>query len=147
MLIFLWKWARRGRYSQLRSFTKIEEENIRTFGFNRTALRATQPKLHSMFRALFLKIALSAAELISFGNLGAAIWHLWTIICGVHTIDNVLKNLTHREGYYLASRGLKSFSIIHRKDWLSNKEGNLRKYSVVILRHFPKKKSYLVDLV
>ena len=28
-----------------------------TFGFNRTALRATQPKLHSMFRALFLKIA------------------------------------------------------------------------------------------
>ena len=33
-----------------------------TFGFNRKALRATQPKLHSMFCALFLKIALSAAE-------------------------------------------------------------------------------------
>ena len=42
-------------------FTKIEEED-----FNRTALR-------SMFCALFLKIALSAAELMSFGHLGAAI--------------------------------------------------------------------------
>ena len=31
----------------------------------------------------FLKIALSAAELISFVHLGAAIWHRWTIICGV----------------------------------------------------------------
>ena len=33
-----------------------------TFGFNSTALRATQPELHSMFCALFLKIALSAAS-------------------------------------------------------------------------------------
>ena len=49
-------------------FTKIEE-----FGFNRTALRTTQSKLHSMFCALFLKIALSATELIWFGHLGAAI--------------------------------------------------------------------------
>ena len=40
-------------------FTKIEEEDI---GFNRTALLATQPKLYSMFCALFLEIALSAAE-------------------------------------------------------------------------------------
>ena len=31
-----------------------------TFSFNRTALCETQPKLHSMFCALFLKIALSA---------------------------------------------------------------------------------------
>ena len=51
-------------------FTKIEEA---TFGFNRTALRAIQPKLHSMFCALFLKIALSAADLMSFGHLVAAI--------------------------------------------------------------------------
>ena len=36
-------------------FTKIEEE---------TALRATQSKLLSMFCALFLEIALSAAELM-----------------------------------------------------------------------------------
>ena len=41
-----------------------------TFGVNRTALRATQPNLHSMFCALFLKIVLSAAELMSFGHLG-----------------------------------------------------------------------------
>ena len=53
------------------------------FCFNRRALRATQPKLHSMFCSLFLKIALSAAELMSFGHLGAAIWRRWTIICGV----------------------------------------------------------------
>ena len=45
--------------------TKIEEED--------TALRATQPKLYSMFYVPFLKIALSAAELMSFGHLGAAI--------------------------------------------------------------------------
>ena len=62
-------------------FTKIEEEDI--FSFNRTALRAAQPKLYSMFCALFLKILLSAAELISFGHLGAAIRHCWTIICRV----------------------------------------------------------------
>ena len=54
-------------------FTKIEERILATFGFNKTALRVTQPKLHSMFCALFLKIALSAAELISFGYLEAAI--------------------------------------------------------------------------
>ena len=53
-------------------FTKIEE------GFNRT-----QSKLYSMFCALFLKIALSAAELMLFGHLGAAIWHRWTIIYGM----------------------------------------------------------------
>ena len=52
-----------------------------TFGFNRTTLRATQTKLHSMFCAVFLKIALSATELMSFGHIGAAIWHRWTIIC------------------------------------------------------------------
>ena len=45
--------------------------------------RATQPKLHSMFCTLFLKIALATAELMSFGHLGAAIWRRWTIICGV----------------------------------------------------------------
>ena len=55
-------------------FTKIEEEDI---GFNRIwfqqALSATQPKLHSMFCALFVKIALSATELMSIGHLGAGI--------------------------------------------------------------------------
>ena len=50
-------------------------------GFNKTALRATQPKLHSMFCALFLMIALSAAELMSFGHLGSDLtpldYYLW----------------------------------------------------------------------
>ena len=38
-------------------------------------------KLYSMFYALFLKSALSGAEIMSFGHLGAVIWHRWTIIC------------------------------------------------------------------
>ena len=100
------------------------------FGFNRTALRATQPNPHSMFCVLFSKIALSAAYLMSFGHLGAAIWHRWTIICEVpskisvtltidslkdnireaigeiqlHTNDNVFKNWTDRVGYCMTSR-------------------------------------------
>ena len=34
-----------------------------------------------MFGALFLKIATTAAELMSFSHLGAEIWHGWTFIC------------------------------------------------------------------
>ena len=62
---------------------KLKRKILATFGFNRTALRATQPQLYSMFCALFLKIALSVAELMSFGHLEAVIWHPWTIICEV----------------------------------------------------------------
>ena len=51
-------------------FTQNEDEDI---GFNRTALLSTQPNLQSIFCALFLKITLSAAKLMSFGHLGAAI--------------------------------------------------------------------------
>ena len=51
---------------------KLMRKILATFGYNRTALRATQPKLHSMFCALFLKIALSTAKLMSFGHLGTA---------------------------------------------------------------------------
>ena len=51
----------------------LQRKILATFGFNRMALRATKLKLHSMFCALFLKIALSATELMSFGHLGAAI--------------------------------------------------------------------------
>ena len=54
-------------------FTKIEEEDIGNIWFQRTALRNIQPKLHPMFCALFLKIALSAAELMLFGHFEAAI--------------------------------------------------------------------------
>ena len=105
---------------------KLKRRILATFGFNRTALRTTQPMLHSMYCAVFLKIALSAAKLMSSGHLGAAIWHRWTIICGVsskigvtlkdnifeaiaeiqlRTIDNVLKNWNDRVGYCMASRG------------------------------------------
>ena len=51
------------------SAQKLKSSILATFGFNRTALRATQPNLHSMFGALFLKITLSAAVLMSFGYL------------------------------------------------------------------------------
>ena len=82
--IFLRKWARRVRYSQWRSLSglslKLKRRILAAFGFNRTALRSTQSKLHSMFCAVFLKIALSTAGLILFDHLGAAIWHRWTTI-------------------------------------------------------------------
>ena len=51
----------------------LKRRILATLGFNRTVLRVTQPKLHLMCYALFLKIAFSAAELISFGLYGAAI--------------------------------------------------------------------------
>ena len=107
-------------------FTKIEKEDIGNIWFQ-------QPKLHLMFCALFLNIALSVAELMSCGHLGAAIWHRWTIICAVkdkcyadkpepidalkdnireaigeiqlYTFDNVLKNWSDCAGYCMASRG------------------------------------------
>ena len=69
--------------------------------------------------------------MMSFGDLGARIWHRWTIICAVkdkcyakkpetidalkdnireaiseiqlHPNDNVLKNYTDRVGYFMAS--------------------------------------------
>ena len=80
-----------------------------TFGFNRTALRPTHPKLYSIFCALLLKIALSAAEQLDYylwgafkdnccadktetidalkDNIREAIGKIQ-----LHTIDNVLKN-------------------------------------------------------
>ena len=106
-----------------------------TFGLNRTALSTTQPKLHSMFCALFLKIALSAAELIvawppRIYDLTLLNYYLWGAVkdkcyadkqetidalkdniretigeIQLHTIHNVLKNWTDRVGYCMASRG------------------------------------------
>ena len=114
---------------------KLKRRTFTKKGFNRTALRATQLKLHSMFCSVFLKIALSAAELISLGHLGAAIWlplvyylrvavkdkcyadkpetidalkdNIREVIGEIqlHTIDNVHKNWTDRVGYCMASRG------------------------------------------
>ena len=75
---------------------KLKRRILSAFDFYRTALHATQPKLHSMFCALFLKIALSAAELMSFGHLATAIWHRWTIICGVPSKISVTPT-SHRQ--------------------------------------------------
>ena len=80
-----------------------------TFGFNRMALRATQPKLHSIFCTLFLKIALSAAELMSFGHLASCDlipldYYLWRAVkdkCYVHkpeTIDALKDNIREAIG-------------------------------------------------
>ena len=56
-------------------------------------MSGVKPKLYSMFCALFLKIALLAAELMSFGHLRAASWHHWTIICEVLRIDALNDNI------------------------------------------------------
>ena len=63
------------RYRAMLNFClqKLNRRILAAFGSNRTALRTTQLKLHSMFCALFLKIALSAAELMSFSHIGVAI--------------------------------------------------------------------------
>ena len=66
---------------------KLKRRILVTFYFNRTALSATQPKPHSMFCALFLKIAISNVGLMPFGHLGAAIYHHWSIILGVPVKD------------------------------------------------------------
>ena len=90
--IFLRKWAKRGvtvncdRYRAMLNeflFTKIEEDDIGNIWFQQHCATCHTAKLHSMFCALFLKIVLSAAELMSFGQIGASIWHRWVIICGV----------------------------------------------------------------
>ena len=135
--IFLRKWIRRGRYSQWRSLLGHVE---RIFVHKNWRGRYWQHLVSTGGRYVpqsrsFLKIALSASELMSFGHLEAAIWHRWTIICGgavkdkcyvdkpksidvvkdnireaigeirLHTIDNVLKNWTDRVGYCMAIRG------------------------------------------
>ena len=137
--IFLRKWARWGRYSQWRSLSGnvqriFVHKNWRGGYWQHmvsTGRRYVTHSLYSMFCALFLKIALSAAELMSFDHLEAAIWHRWTIICVVpskisvtlamqlHTIDNVLKNCIDRVGYSWPTEAaiwMKLFSIINRKD-------------------------------
>ena len=79
------------------------------FGFKRTAPGATQPKLHSMFCALFLKIPLSAAELMAFSHLGAAFWYRWTIIRGVPSEISVTPT-SQRQLTRLSAAELMSFS-------------------------------------
>ena len=129
-----------------------------TFGFNRTALRTTQPKLYSMFCALFLKgrIISRRADVVwppRSCDLTPLDYYLWSAAkdkcyadkpetidalkdnireaigeIQLHTIDNVLKNWTDRVGYCMASRN----SHLNERIGISNKKkSNLRKYLVV----------------
>ena len=63
----------------------------------------------------------------------------------LHTIDNVLKNWTDRVGYCMASRGSHLndiiFYLLRGRIVLSNKKRNLRKYSVIFIKAFFKKKN------
>ena len=82
----------RGRYSQWRLlsdyverilFIKIAEEDIGNIWFQQDdATWCTAKATLDVLRPV-LMIALSAAELMSFGHLGAAIWQRWTIIFGL----------------------------------------------------------------
>ena len=117
-----------------------------------------------MFCALFLEIALSAAEPPLSCALTPLDYYLWgagkdkcyadkpaTIDAlkdniheaigeiQLHTIDNVLKNWTDRVGYCMASRGSHLNEIIPLLTGgivLSNKKRNLRKYSAVFFKAF-----------
>ena len=157
------------------SLQKLKRRMLATFDFNRTALRATQPRLHSMFCVLFLKIALLAAELMPFGHLKSAIWHRWTIICGVpsktcypgkpetiegnireaigemqlQTMDNVLKKWTDRVGWpwsqLAASLFIYYFPLLTGRIVLSNKKKKFEKIFSTVKYIIFQKKSHLVD--
>ena len=65
-------------------FSKIEEEDIGNICFQQEgAMCHTAEAALDVLRPLFLKIALSAPELMLFGHLAAAIWYCLTIVCGV----------------------------------------------------------------
>ena len=86
--IFLRKWARRGRYSQWRSLSGhvkwifVHKSWRGGYWQHLVSTGRRYMPLSRIFCALFLKIALLAAELMLFGHLEAATWHRWTIICG-----------------------------------------------------------------
>ena len=113
-----------------------------TFGFNRTALRATQSKLRSMFCTLVFedRIISRRADVVwpsRSCDLTPLDYYLWGVVkdkcyadkpetidtlkdnireaigeIQLHTIDNVLKNWTDRVGYCMASRGTHLNEII-----------------------------------
>ena len=140
---------------------KLKRRILATFGFKRTALRATQP--HLMFCALFLKIALSALDYYLCGalkdkcyadkpetidalkdNIREAISEIQ-----LHTIDNVLKSWTDRVSYCMASRRSHLNEIIfhYYPEGLYSqiKKKKFREiFSRFFKKHFPKK-MYLAD--
>ena len=113
---------------------KLKMIILATFGFNRTVLRASHPKLYSMFCALFLKIADNSprADIVwppGSCNMTPLDYDLWGAIkhkcytdkpetidalnnnireaireIQLHTFDNVLKNWSERVGYCMTSR-------------------------------------------
>ena len=95
--ILLRKWARRGRYSLWRSLLghkNFVHKNWRE-GYWQHLVSGRRYVQHSRsysqcFAPCFLKIALSAAELMSFGYIEAAIWRRWTIIYGVPSKISVM---------------------------------------------------------
>ena len=64
----------------------------------------------------------------------------------LHTVDNVLKNLINRVGYCMKLKQpfeWNYFPLLTAMIILSNKKRNLRKYSVVFLKYFSKKKVFV----
>ena len=99
LAIFLRKLARKGHYSQWSSLSGHVErifvhKNWRERYWQHLVSTKWCQVPHSRsytrsFAPCFLKIALSATELMSFGHLAATIWHRCTIICGEPSTINV----------------------------------------------------------
>ena len=114
-----------------------------TFDFNRTALHATQPKLHSMFENRLISRRADVVWPTQSCNLTPLEYYLWGDVkdkcytpivqltidalkdniriangeIQMHTIDNVLKNLKDRVGYYMASRGSHLIEVIFHSSY------------------------------
>ena len=107
-------------------FKEIEEEDISNIWFQRDGAtgHTAEATTLDVWRHVFEDLIISRRTDVC-GHLGAAIWHRWTILCGVpskidafkdnireaigeiqlHTIDNVLISWTDRVGCCMASRG------------------------------------------
>ena len=136
-VIFLRKWARRGRtvngnhyWAMLNEFlfTKIEKEDIGNIWFQQDCTTChlveadvvcpprscdLTPLDYYLWRAVEDKCYADKTERIDAlkDNIREAIWKIQ-----LHTIDNVLKNSTDRVGYCMVSRGSHLNEIINRKE-------------------------------
>ena len=121
---------------------QLKSRILATFGFERMALRATQPKLHSMFCSLFLKIVLSAVGLLFVGCRQRQVlrrqarynWHFKGQYSWSHWWNTAEHNAWPAEALW------NYFPLLTERIVLSNKKKNLRKYSVVFFKAFSKKK-------
>ena len=122
------------------SSQKLKRRILATFIFKRTALRATQSKLHSMFCVLFLKIALSAVELMSVKDK--------CYVDKPETIDalkdNIRKAIAEIQLHPIDRQPFEwnYFPLLTERIVLSNKIRNLRKYSAVLFKEFSNKKLF-----